>query len=369
MIKFLDLKKINDSYEPEISKAIKRVLDSGWFILGDEVQQFEEQYSNFIGTKYCIGVANGLDALRIIIRGYIERGDFSEGDEIIVPSNTFIASILAISENRLIPVLVEPDINTYNINSELIETKITKKTKAIMIVHLYGQNAMNPKISELVEKYNLKIIEDSAQAHGAKYHGVRTGSIGDAAGHSFYPGKNLGALGDAGAITTNDDELAKIMRTIANYGSSVKYNNEYKGLNSRLDEIQAAVLRVKLNRIDEDNNSRRRIAKLYSSTIQQSEIILPHIEDEESHVWHLYVIRTSYRNQLQEYLNEHDIQTSIHYPIPPHLQKAYCEWNNITLPITEKIHQEVLSLPISQVMTNEEVKFIVDVLNGFRPQN
>lgn len=366
MIKFLDLKLINDSYEPEISNAIKRVLDSGWYLLGKEVKQFEDQYATFIGSKYCIGVANGLDALRIILRAYIERGDIKAGDEIIVPANTYIASILAISENRLIPVLVEPDINTYNINPELIEVKITEKTKAIMIVHLYGQSAMDPKISQLAKKYNLKIIEDNAQSHGAKYRGVRTGSLGDAAGHSFYPGKNMGALGDAGAITTNDYDLAKISRTIANYGSEVKYYNEYKGINSRLDEIQAAILQVKLNRIDEDNNHRREIAKLYTSTIQLRETILPHAKFEESHVWHLYIIRTPYRDQLQKYLNDNDIQTMIHYPIPPHHQKAYFEWNNMNLPITEKIHQEVLSLPMSQVMSFDEVTVVVDVLNRFR---
>jgi len=275
MIKFLDLKKINNSFEPELSNAVKRVIDSGWYLLGNEVTAFEKEYAAFIGTRHCIGVANGLDALRLIFRAYIEIGLMKEGDEIIVPANTYIASILAITENRLKPVLVEPDIKTFNINPFLIEEKISKRTKGILMVHLYGQNAMHPEIQRLIDKYDLKLIEDNAQAQGAYYNDKRTGSLGDAAGHSFYPGKNLGALGDAGAVTTNNDELADVLRTLANYGSKKKYENRYKGLNSRLDEIQAAILSVKLKRLDSDNQRRREIAHYYLENIKQSEIILP----------------------------------------------------------------------------------------------
>jgi len=268
MIKFLDLKAINDSFEPQLTNSIKRVLASGWYLLGEEVKSFEQEYASYIGTSHCIGVANGLDALRLILKAYIEMGAMKEGDEIIVPANTYIASMLAITDNRLIPVLVEPDIKTYNINPYKIEEKITRRTKAIMIVHLYGQNAMSPEIQHLVEKHNLKLIEDNAQAQGCLYQNKRTGSFGDAAGNSFYPGKNLGALGDAGAITTNNDELAEVVRSIANYGSRIKYENQFKGLNSRLDEIQAAILRVKLSRLDEDNQRRRKVAEYYINNIK-----------------------------------------------------------------------------------------------------
>lgn len=373
MIKFLDLKKINNTYEPELSQAIQRVIDSGWYILGEEVKSFEKEYANYIGTKDCIGVANGLDALHLIMRAYIEMGKINEGDEIIVPANTYIASILAISENRLKPILVEPDAKTYNIDPFLIEEKITEKTKAIMIVHLYGQNAMHPEIQRIIEKYNLLLIEDNAQAQGAFYGEKRTGSLGHAAGHSFYPGKNLGALGDAGAVTTNDDELADVIRTIANYGSKKKYENIFKGLNSRLDEIQAAVLRVKLKYLDANNQKRREIAKFYCDNIKNENIILPNYNNStlfthqflHGHVWHLFVIRTEDREKLQTYLTEKGIQTLIHYPIPPHKQMAYKSWNEMKFPITEKIHKEVLSLPLSPVMTDEEVKFVVDLINKF----
>ncbi|MEZ7883981.1 MAG: DegT/DnrJ/EryC1/StrS family aminotransferase, partial [Bacteroidales bacterium] len=301
MIKFLDLKAINDSFEPELSQAVKRVLDAGWYLLGDEVESFEKEYADYVGTKHCIGVANGLDALRLILKAYIEIGVFNEGDEIIVPANTFIASILAISDNRLIPILVEPDISTYNIDSSKIEEKITERTKGIMLVHLYGQNAMNHEIQLLIDKYNLKLIEDNAQAIGAVYEEKRTGSLGHAAGHSFYPGKNLGCLGDGGAVTTNDDELASIIRALANYGSRKKYKNDYQGLNSRLDEIQAAVLRTKLPRLDANNQCRQEIAKYYLENIKHSDVILPKLVSSDklkletlnlkfSHVWHLFVI-------------------------------------------------------------------------------
>lgn len=374
LIKFLDLKKINDSFEPQLSDAIKRVVDSGWYLLGNEVKAFEQEYGHFIGVKHCIGVANGLDALRLILKAYLELRLLQEGDEIIVPANTYIASILAVTDNRLTPVLVEPNIKTYNIDPYKIEEKITSRTKGIMIVHLYGQNAMHPEIQRLTEKYNLKLIEDNAQAQGCFYGPKRTGSLGDAAGHSFYPGKNLGALGDAGAVTTNDDELADVVRTIANYGAKVKYQNLYKGLNSRLDEIQAAILRVKLPRLDADNQRRREIAQYYISNIKNPDIILPAsntqhpISSTQEHVWHLFIIRTSNRNRLQEYLKDNGIQTMIHYPIPPHKQNAYREWTRINLPITEGIHNQVLSLPLSPVMNEEDVKKVVEVLNAYSAQ-
>ena len=375
MIKFLDLKKINDSFEPELSNAIIRVLESGWYLLGNEVKAFEEEYANYIGTKHCIGVANGLDALRLILRAYIEMRMMKEGDEIIVPANTYIASILSITENRLKPILVEPDIDTYNIDPFLIEEKITERTKGIMIVHLYGRNAMHPEIDRLVEKYGLKLIEDNAQAQGCFYGNKRTGSIGHAAGHSFYPGKNLGAIGDAGAVTTTDDQLADIVRSIANYGSKIKYQNQYKGLNSRLDEIQAAVLRVKLKRLDADNQRRHEIASNYIENIVQPDIILPTVAictapcvinpAPLSHVWHLFVIRTYKRDSLQLYLKENDIQTLIHYPIPPHKQPAFKVLKELSLPMTEMIHNQVLSLPINNALKKSELNSIIGFINKF----
>lgn len=370
MIKFLDLRKINDSFEPNLSNAIKRVLESGWYLSGAEGNAFENEYAEFIGTKHCIGVANGLDALRLILRAYIVSGFIQEGDEIIVPANTYIASILAITENRLVPVLVEPDIKTYNINPFLIEEKITNRTKAIMIVHLYGHNAMCEEIGRVAKKNGLKIIEDNAQAQGAYFGSFRTGSLGDAAGHSFYPGKNLGALGDAGAVTTNNDELAELVRAIANYGSKIKYQNQYKGINSRLDEIQAAILRVKLKRLDIDNQCRNELAKYYFENIEHKEIILPRCQSFDislpEHVWHLFVIRHPRRQFLQDYLTENGVQTLIHYPIPSHKQVAYAEWNGMVLPVTEKIHKEVLSLPMSPLLTEKEIKIIVDLINRFK---
>lgn len=366
MVKFLDLKAINDSFEPELSASIRRVLDSGWYLLGKEVAAFEKEYAEFIGTKHCIGVANGLDALRLILRAYLELGIMQEGDEIIVPANTYIASILSITENRLIPILVEPDINTYNIDPFKIEEKINSRTKGIMIVHLYGKNAMHPEIQRLVDKYNLKLIEDNAQASGTYYREKRTGGVGDAAGNSFYPGKNLGALGDAGAVTTDDDNLASVIRAIANYGSIKKYVNDYQGLNSRLDEIQAAILRVKLTRLDADNQQRREIARYYIKNIKLPNFFLPHISDGKNHVFHIFTIRYKQRDKLQSYLSEQGIQTLIHYPIPPHKQKAYKEWNDLSFPITEQIHNEVLSLPISPVMTNDDISKVIKAVNDFR---
>jgi len=374
MIKFLDLKAINDSFEPQLSQSIKRVLDSGWYLQGNEVCGFEKKYSEYIGSKHCIGVANGLDALRLILKAYLVNGIMKEGDEIIVPANTFIASILAITDNRLIPVLVEPEISTFNLDPFKIEEKITERTKGILLVHLYGQNAMHPEIQRLIDKYNIKLIEDNAQAVGAFEIGTknqqnqdfkRTGTIGHAAGHSFYPGKNLGCLGDGGAITTNDSDLASVIRALANYGSSIKYKSDFQGLNSRLDEIQAAVLSTKLSRLDEDNQHRRDIAQYYLNNIQNRQLVLPAHNPKTDHVWHLFVIRTIRRNELQNYLTENHIQTIIHYPIPPHKQLAFKEWNEISLPITEKISEEVLSLPMSPIMTDEDMKKVVSVLNKF----
>ncbi len=373
MIKFLDLKAINDSFEPELSDAVKCVLDAGWYLQGKETKSFEMEYSQYIGTKHSIGVANGLDALRLILKAYIEMGLMNEGDEIIVPGNTFIASILAISDNRLKPVLIEPDLNTYNIDPIKIEEQITDRTKGIMLVHLYGQNAMHLEIQRITEKYNLKLIEDNAQAIGAIYRERRTGAIGHVSGHSFYPGKNLGCLGDGGAVTTNDDELAAIIRALANYGSKVKYVSEFQGLNSRLDEIQAAVLRVKLKRLDTDNIRRRQIAQYYCDNISNPDVILPvkknyfqlsNFDNQLSHVWHLFVIRHKLRDKLQSYLSGNGVQTLIHYPIPPHKQIAYRNLNSLKMPITEQIHNEVLSLPISPIMTDAEVMKVVELINN-----
>lgn len=361
MIKFLDLQKINERFRPEIDAAIKRVLDSGWYLLGKEDEKFESDFATFCGVKHCIGCANGLDALNLIIKGY----GFGAGDEIIAPANTYIASILAITQNNCTPVLVEPDLKTYNINPDLIEEKITPKTKAIMVVHLYGQAVEMAKIWELAKKYNLKIIEDSAQAHGAIYKGKRTGNLGDASGFSFYPGKNLGCLGDGGCITTNDDELAAKVRAIRNYGSNVKYNNIYKGVNSRLDEIQAAVLAIKCKYLDEDNRKRREIARFYRTEINNPLLILPEVYDENAHVWHIFAVRCKQREKLQKYLEENGIQTLIHYPIPPHKQVCYKEWNDFSYPITEKIHDEILSIPISPVLQQNEVEKVINVLNRF----
>lgn len=363
MIKFLDLQQVTAKYKDEIHEAVNRVIDSGWYLQGKENEKFEADYSAYIGTKYTVGCANGLDALIWIFRAYVEMGIMKAGDEVIVPANTYIASILAISENGLRPILVEPSIETYQIDDSKIEEFITERTKAILIVHLYGQCAYTEKIGELCKKYNLKLIEDNAQAHGCLFKGKKTGSLGDAAGHSFYPGKNLGALGDAGAVTTNDKELAEIVRSVANYGSTRKYVFKYIGRNSRLDEIQAAVLDVKLKHLDEDIAIRKEIAKYYINHITNPNIITPIIKDWDAHVFHIFTIRCKYHNELQKYLTENGVQTIIHYPIPPHKQECYKEWNNLSFPITEQIHNEELSLPMSPVMTKEEVNNVVDILN------
>lgn len=365
MIKFLDIQKITELYSSEIHSAASRVIDSGWYLLGDEVNAFEEDYASYTGASHCVGVANGLDALRIILRAYIELGVMKEGDEIIVPANTFIASIIAITDNGLIPVFVEPDINTYQIDDKKIEAALTSKTKGVMIVHLYGQCAYTEKIGQICKKHNLKLIEDNAQAVGCRFNNQVTGSIGDAAGHSFYPGKNLGALGDGGAITTNDTLLAETVRSLANYGSNVKYVFDYQGYNSRLDEIQAAFLRVKLKGLNKDNERRKEVAKFYTNNITHPEVILPNVNDWDAHVFHLFVIRSSRRDIFLNHLTENGVQALIHYPIPPHKQKAYDYMNLEVYPITEKIHNEVISLPISQVISNEEASIVVEVVNKF----
>lgn len=362
MIPFLNLKEINAQYADELKKAAARVIDSGWYILGEEVNAFEKEFAQYCGVKHCIGVSNGLDALKLILKAY----GFGAGDEVIVPTNTYIASILAISEVGATPILVEPDVKTFNIDPSLIEEKITENTKAILAVHLYGRTAEMNEINAIAAKYGLKVIEDAAQAQGAIYKGKKTGNLGDAAGFSFYPGKNLGALGDAGAITTNDDELAEAIRALRNYGSHKKYENLYKGYNHRLDEIQAAMLRVKLNYLDQENEARRMIADSYQQSIDNEKIILPTVpENSQEHVWHVFVIRTQERNYLQSYLTDRGIQTVIHYPIPPHKQKAYTEWNQYEYPISEKIHEEVLSLPISPVQSIEDTKRIIEAINQY----
>ncbi len=361
----MDLKAVNAQYADELKQATARVIDSGWYIHGKECTLFESEFSSYCGTKHCVGVANGLDALTLIIKAYKEIGIMASRDEIIVPANTYIASILAISENDLTPILVEPNIESYNINPALIEDKITKKTKAILAVHLYGQVAAMNEINAIAKQYNLLVIEDSAQAHGSFYNGKRTGNLANASGFSFYPGKNLGALGDAGAITTNNDNLVEVIRALGNYGSHKKYENQYRGWNSRLDEIQAAMLRVKLKYLDTEIINRKAIANIYLEKIKNKKILLPIVANKESHVWHLFVIRTSNRTKLQNYLLEHKIQTLIHYPIPPHKQAAYKTWNQITYPITELIHKEVLSIPISPVQNIKETMHIINILNEY----
>lgn len=365
MVKFLDLQKVTAKYADEIHSAVTRVVDTGWYLQGCENEKFESEYAHYVGTKYAIGCANGLDALILIFRAYMEMGVLNYGNEVIVPANTFIASIMAISENNLVPVLVEPSMNTYQIDDTKIEAAITPETKAILIVHLYGQCAYTERIGELCKKYNLKLIEDNAQAHGCQFNGKKTGSLGDAAGHSFYPGKNLGALGDGGGVTTDDPELACTIRALANYGSTQKYVHKYVGRNSRLDEIQAAILTVKLKYLDEDIRQRREVAMYYINHIVNSKIILPRIEDWDAHVFHIFPIRCAQRVELQKYLSDNGIQTIIHYPTPPHKQECYRQWNHRSFPITEQIHNEILSLPMSPVMTREDVLSVVDVINRF----
>ena len=359
-MKYLDLKAINKPYE----HAADEVLQSGWYLKGEATRRFEQHYAEYIGTRHCIGCGNGLDALTLIFRAYKEMGLMQEGDEVIVPANTYIASILSITENRLTPVLVEPDINTLQIDDRLIEQAITQRTRAIMIVHLYGRCAYTDRIEKLCSKYGLKLIEDNAQAHGCLYGEKRTGSLGDAAGHSFYPGKNLGALGDAGAVTTNDEVLARAISSLGNYGSSKKYVFDYQGYNSRIDEIQVAILDIKLKYLDKENARRKEIASLYINKVKNPKILIPNSDDRDC-VWHIFPVLCAKRDELQKYLLEHGVETQIHYPIPPHKQKCYSEWSKLSFPITEQIHAQELSIPCNQAMTQKEVDTIIDLLNQF----
>lgn len=365
-VPFLSLKEVTDLHNKEINEAASRVVNSGWYLQGKENEQFEADYAKYIGSKYCIGVANGLDALIWILRAYIELGRMKKGDEVIVPANTYIATILAITENGLTPVLVEPKYETLEIDDELIEAAITPRTKAIMIVHLYGRNAYTKKIGEICKKHNLYLFEDNAQAHGCLFEGKKTGSLGDAAGHSFYPGKNLGALGDGGAVTTDDKEVADTVRALANYGSKVKYVFDYTGRNSRLDEIQAAILDVKLKYLDQDNDKRKKVAKLYYEGIKNPAVILPETKDFASNVFHLFPVLTEKRDEFQQYLKSKEIGTVIHYPIPPHKQKCYEAWKGLSFPITERIHNNELSLPMGPAITEEQVRYVIDAINEWK---
>lgn len=363
-IPFLDLKSINQQYRSELIEACTRVIDSGWYIGGTELTQFEQSFAEYCGTEFAIGVANGLDALVLTLRAWIELGKLQEGDEVIVPSNTYIASILAITANNLTPILVEPDLNTYNICPKNIQAAITNRTKAILPVHLYGRLADMPAITDIAKRHNLLVLEDSAQAHGASIDGKRAGNWGDASAFSFYPGKNLGALGDAGAITTNDEGLANTLRALRNYGSHEKYKNLYQGVNSRLDEIQAAMLSVKLYHLDKEIAHRRSVADAYLKGINNSAIVLPEACS-DAHVWHVFVIRCEQRDALQKYLADNGVQTLIHYPVPPHKQQAYKEWNELDYPVSEMIHQQVLSLPIGPTISFDNIQKIINVVNNF----
>lgn len=367
MIKFLDLKKINEQYENKLNEACKRVIASGWYIQGTELSSFEESFAQYCGTKYCIGVANGLDALTLTLRAWKELGKLTAGDEVIVPANTYIASVLAITENELVPVFVEPDPQTYNLSIESIKNAISQKTKAILPVHLYGQISPMDEIMVCANDHGLLVLEDCAQSHGAQIDSKKCGNWGDAGAFSFYPGKNLGALGDAGAITTNDEILSETLKALRNYGSHKKYENKYQGVNSRLDEIQAAMLTVKLKYLDKEIEARQSVAKKYLATINNPLIKLPEVDEINSHVWHLFVIKTELREKLASYLLDNGVETLIHYPLPIHHQEAYSEYREKSLPVTEKLHNEVLSLPIYPTMSDNDVNTIVSVINSFDP--
>ncbi|WOD12599.1 DegT/DnrJ/EryC1/StrS family aminotransferase [Pseudomonas sp. NyZ704] len=365
MIKFLDLQAINQQYRDELLAACGTVIDSGWYINGNALSRFEEEFAEYCGVSHCVGVANGLDALVLTLRAWKELGRLKDGDEVIVPANTYIASIIAITENRLIPVFVEPDAHSFNLSPANVQAAITSRTRALMPVHLYGRLADMHELMAIAEDHKLLVLEDSAQAHGASLDGIRAGSWGHASGFSFYPGKNLGALGDAGAITTDDDCLAETLRALRNYGSHEKYKNLYQGVNSRLDEIQAAMLSVKLRYLDQQTAHRRMIAQVYLAEVANPLIQLPTPGDKEQHVWHLFVIRSKRRKQLQDYLHAAGVQTLIHYPIPPHKQQSYSDYNDLSLPLTEAIHEEVLSLPMGPALTLDEVRVVIKALNSF----
>lgn len=365
MISFLDLKKVNASYAAELKDACARVIDSGWYVGGQELALFENNFSNYCGSKHCVGTANGLDALVLCLRAWKELGYLKEGDEIIVPANTYIATILAITENRLVPILVEPSPETYNLDINCVRQAITPNTKAIIAVHLYGRMAPMPELMDIAKEFKLLVLEDAAQAHGASIEGRKAGSWGHAAAFSFYPGKNLGALGDAGALTVNDTELAEVVRALGNYGSYKKYENTYKGVNSRLDEIQAAMLTVKLRHLNGDIKKRRAIAKYYLEHIKSPELTLPNSKVEEQHVWHVFVVKSNQRNKLQYDLANSGIQTLVHYPIPPHKQQAYDNWNKLSYPITENIHENILSLPIGPHLEQPDLLEVVTAINKF----
>ena len=370
-IPYLPLKELNARHATEMKEAMAEVVDSGWYLRGEQTRRFEQEYAQYIGTRYCVGCGNGLDALTLIFRAYKELGILQEGDEVIVPANTYIASILAITENNLTPILVEPRIDTFQMDDSLIEQHITKKTKAILLVHLYGYCAYTEKIAKLCDNYHLLLIEDNAQAHGCNYQlsiinypYKKTGSLGNAAGHSFYPGKNLGALGDGGAVTTDDEQLAEVVRALGNYGSSKKYHFDYLGKNSRLDELQAALLRIKLKYLDQDNEYRQQIALRYIREINNPLLRLPSEEYAKNSVHHIFPVLCEQRDRLQEYLREHGVETIIHYPIPPHQQPCYAAWNTLQLPVTEQIHQQELSIPLHPLLTEEEITYIIDLLNS-----
>ena len=366
VIPFLDLKAINMLMSEELKTAFERVLESGWYINGKELSSFEANFATYCGAKHCIGVANGLDALSLTIRAWKQMGKVKEGDEVLVPANTYIASILSVLENNLTPIFVEPNELTYNFDIKDLKKNITTKSRIILPVHLYGLISEMDEIKELAQQYKLLILEDSAQSHGASINGKRCGSLGDASGFSFYPGKNLGALGDGGAITTSDDELANVLKALRNYGSHEKYKNLYQGVNSRLDELQAAILNVKLIHLDQQTGIRKTIAKSYIDKMINPLITLPQFKNEEEHVWHLFVVRTSHRNELQKHLAKNGVQTLIHYPIPPHKQKALAQYGHLSLPITEKIHEEVLSLPMGPTLSTEEVSNVISAINTFK---
>lgn len=366
MIKFFDLAKVNTLHSAELSEAVARVTASGWYLRGEETRRFEAEYAAYTGTRYCVGCGNGLDALTLILRAYIEMGFMAEGDEVIVPANTYVASILAVTRNGLKPVLVEPDINTLQIDDTLVEKAVTPRTRAVMAVHMYGRCAYTDRLGDICKSHGLKLIEDNAQAHGCMYRGRRTGALGSAAGHSFYPTKNLGALGDAGAVTTDDRELADCVRALANYGSARKYVFDYIGVNSRMDEIQAAVLSVKLKYLDRENAVRRDNAACYMANVSNVLIKLPTKDYFDNSVFHIFPVMCAGRDRLRSYLADRGVGTDVHYPIPPHRQKCYSEWNSLSYPVTEKIHAEELSLPVNPAVGRDELEYIVKLLNDFK---